>query len=57
MCRIIERLPVEVAAIRLGADPDLLVTHSKLRSEGLTEEQIRKYSELIVDIVKARGIA
>jgi hypothetical protein len=36
---------------------DLLVTYLKLRGTGISEQEIRKYAELIVDLVKVRGIA
>ena len=36
---------------------NLLVAFSKLRSEGVSEEDIRKYAEVIVEAVTIRGIS
>jgi hypothetical protein len=36
---------------------DLLVTYSKLRGIGISDQEIRKYAEMIVDIVMVREIA
>jgi hypothetical protein len=35
---------------------DLLVTYSELRGTGISNQEIRKYVELIVDLVKVREI-
>jgi hypothetical protein len=35
---------------------DLLVTYAHLSAAGVTEQEIREYAELIVDVIKARGV-
>jgi hypothetical protein len=35
---------------------DLLVAYAHLGAAGVAEEKIRKYAELIVEVVKARGV-
>jgi len=35
---------------------DLLVTYAHLRAAWVTEQEIREYAELIVDVIKARGV-
>jgi hypothetical protein len=36
---------------------DLLVTYARLGATGIGDEEIRRYAELIVDLVKMRGVA
>jgi hypothetical protein len=35
---------------------DLLVTYARLGATGIGDEEIRRYAELIVDLLKMRGV-